>query len=89
MFQIGDTVRIKDWDQLVEEFGLLHEGVIDCEFYFIEEDKDLCGTTFQITDIVSTPFCWKGLSFTDQVDHYVGHEAGHLMISADMLEIVN
>lgn len=89
MFQIGDTVRIKDWDQLVEEFGLLHEGVIDCEFYFIEEDKDLCGTTFQITDIVATPFCWKGLSFTDQVDHYVGHEAGHLMISADMLEIVN
>ena len=55
----------------------------------IEEDKEFCGTIFKVTDIVSKPFRWKGLSFTDQVDHYVGHEAEHIMISADMLEIVN
>lgn len=86
MFQIGDKVRIKSWEQLEEEFGLHCEGVIDCEFYFVDADKEYCGTTFTITEIKAMPFQWQGLGFVDQVDHHVGHEADFLMISADMLE---
>lgn len=88
MFQIGDTVRIKSWEQLEEEFGLHCEGVIDCEFYFVDADQEYCGTTFTITDIVSKPFQWQGLGFVEQVDHHVGHDAHFLLLSSDVLELV-
>lgn len=53
-FNVGDRVRIKSWETLVEEFGIDDWGYIPCKFAFTEEMKYLCGRTAKIEKIVNT-----------------------------------
>ena len=50
-FKVGDIVRVRDWDDMVEEFGLTPNRNIDCKFYFTEEMRHLCGQTAKISEI--------------------------------------
>lgn len=51
-FAVGERVRIRQWDDMVEEYGerpggdILPPG-ISC--YFVSSMRDLCGKTFTIT----------------------------------------
>lgn len=52
--EIGDTVTIREWDDLVKEYGLDHNGDIFCEnpkYEYPQKYKILCGNTFTIDKI--------------------------------------
>lgn len=56
--QVGDIVRIREWDDMVAEFGLNDAGNIPCKFTFIQDMKKLCGRTFKLTKIDSYGVCY-------------------------------
>ena len=43
MFEIGDKVRIKSWEQMKKEFGLDSGGDIKCSESFVMDMDHLCG----------------------------------------------
>lgn len=73
-FAVGDLVRVKSYDDMVNEFGVDRHGNIVCEFTFTTEMKYLCGKEFSITEI-DPHMCIHGLD--ERWD-----------ISADMIELV-
>lgn len=50
-FQVGDIVKIREWDDMLEEYGLNEWGSIRCTFHFVSEMKILCGQRFKVVDI--------------------------------------
>ena len=51
-FSIGDVVIIRDYNDMVEEYGADSDGDIFCDgTYFLDEMKYLCGNAFTISDI--------------------------------------
>ena len=48
--QIGDMVRIRDWDDMKAEFGE-ENGNILCTYGFCDYMKPLCGMTLKVRDI--------------------------------------
>lgn len=49
-FEVGDHVQIKDWDEMVDEFGVRRDsGNIPCKCSFTQEMKHLCGKDFHIS----------------------------------------
>ena len=50
-FQIGDRVRIRQWDDMEAEFGLDDCGDIPCHLVFTPGMRELCGEEFTIIDI--------------------------------------
>ena len=51
-FKVGDTVRIRSWESMEEEFGLNDEGDIQAYLLFTTGMRDLEGRVFVIEDIV-------------------------------------
>ena len=70
--QIGECVAIRNWDDMVEEFGLTSSGSINCRFGFNSNMlNDLKDLEFVITDICD--------------DYYYGHGFAW-SVSKDMIE---
>ncbi len=42
-FKVGDRVRIRQWDDMEKEFGLIGSSYINCACYFTKAMKYLCG----------------------------------------------
>ena len=72
---IGDTVRIREWEDMASEFGYNRYGAINCQFQFIKDMEHLCGKEFVVTGIDD------GKVYSDDSDIWRGFS-----ISADMLE---
>lgn len=51
MFEVGDKVKIKSWEQMEEEFGLDKIGDIKCAAAFLVDMKHLCGQEIEIETI--------------------------------------
>ncbi len=51
MFDTGDIIEIKQWDEMKKEFGERH-GSIPCLFSFIESMRRFCGKRYTIDKIV-------------------------------------
>lgn len=49
--KVGDIVRFKSWEQMVEQYGKDFLGEIDCHLCFTQEMKYLCGTTAKVVYI--------------------------------------
>lgn len=49
-FCIGDIVRIRDWEDMKKEFGVVG-GMIPCRFSFTPRMRKLCGKQFIISGI--------------------------------------
>ena len=77
-FNIGDRCRIRQWDDMEQEFGVIDEsGTIDIEFGFTKGMKRLCGKEFTVESVKKRRF------------HSVEEvEEGRWSISADMLELI-
>lgn len=43
-------VRIREWGELAEEFGIDEDGDIDCYCSFTIEMKDYCGKVIEVND---------------------------------------
>ena len=82
-FKVGDQIRIRQWDEMEQEFGLNFLGQIKVTFIFIREMIELCGETGIITSIEQTP---SGPKFVIDFDNNVRYSS--LSYSADMLEYI-
>ena len=47
-FNVGDLVKIRQWDDMEKEFGLDTDDDIDCSEYFVKNMKPLCGKYVEI-----------------------------------------
>ena len=54
--KVGDLVRIRQWDDMLQEFGTTELGNIKCAFNFVSDMRYLCGTEFTITGIGNPSF---------------------------------
>lgn len=50
MFQRGDHVRVREWDDMAAEFGYSYNGSIRCKHGFTKAMQYLCGITGYIAD---------------------------------------
>lgn len=50
-FKVGELVRIRQWDDMVKEFGTRSTGLVDCRCYFTDGMKPLCGKYAEIKDL--------------------------------------
>lgn len=48
---IGDVLRIRQWDDMVDEFGLNSYGYIECRGVFVAHMKYLCGKQFTVSSV--------------------------------------
>ena len=52
-FRIGDCVQFKEWDELVEEFGVDEDGNIPAPGFFNKKMEYLCGQIVHIKSFKS------------------------------------
>ena len=52
-FKAGDRVQIKEWDEMMKEFGTMNGRTIACGFGFVERMKPLCGRIATIAGILN------------------------------------
>lgn len=71
--RVGDKIRIREWDDMENEYGLNFMGDIDVYHSFTVEMRYLCGTEHVVTDIED--------SHTVRIDGWI--------ISDDMVKIIN
>ena len=50
-FKVGELVRIRQWDDMVEEFGTRSTGSVNCKCQFTTKMKPLCGKYAEIKDL--------------------------------------
>lgn len=48
---IGDVLRVRQWSDMLNEFGTDDEGRIKSYYGFSENSKCLCGRQFTVTEI--------------------------------------
>lgn len=51
MFQVGDVVRVRSWDDMKAEFGLMDNGTIDCRFGFTRAMQKMCGKLYHVSKV--------------------------------------
>ena len=51
-FKVGELVRIRQWDDMVKEFGTRATGSVNCKCQFTTEMKPLCGKYAEIKDLL-------------------------------------
>ena len=82
---VGDRLRIRDWDDMVSEFGLNDSGVIPCVFGFTNMMRSLCGIEFTVQGVVDNRMSSNGgngvlTTLPTEINTLFG------MISADVVE---
>ena len=50
-FKVGELVRIRQWDDMVEEFGTDGYGSAACNYRFLDAMKPRCGKYAEIEDL--------------------------------------
>lgn len=51
MFQVGDVVRVRSWDDMKDEFGLDAYGNINCRFCFTRAMQKMCGKLYHVSKV--------------------------------------
>ena len=49
--EVGNRVRVRQWDDMQREFGLSHFGDIACPGSFVQAMRHLCGKTAIVTAV--------------------------------------
>lgn len=81
IFCVGDKVRIREWDDMVKEFGLVEDNEIPCRATFIEDMREYCGREYTIDGIYGkgSDSCLVTFAETDAPSGYTW--------SSDMIQI--
>lgn len=52
-YKAGDRVRVREWDDMAQEFGAGTRDLIDCKFSFVSSMKKYCGDIVTIKKEIS------------------------------------
>lgn len=58
-YKVGDKVRVRQWDDMVKEFGSDGEDIHIDGCYFIKEMKQYCGKTYEVCDDMGLHYILK------------------------------
>ena len=58
-YKVGDKVRVRQWDDMVKEFGSDGEDIHIDGCYFIKEMKQYCGKTYEVYDNMGLHYILK------------------------------
>lgn len=94
-FKVGDRCRIRQWDDMEAEFGLIGGyGVgsswdyIQCDASFLRGMKYMCGKQFTIKEIFAAPGCnYSWVRSEEGTETTTALGRGYWAISFDMLEL--
>lgn len=50
-YKVGDKVRVRQWNDMVKEFGIKGEDIPISGCYFVKEMKQYCGKTYEVCDM--------------------------------------
>lgn len=78
--RVGDELRIRQWDDMVDEFGIDYFGAIPVRLGFNKSMAYMCGEKFTVSAIDG--YC---LSSIEKIE-YKSDDTDYWYISADMLE---
>ena len=53
-YKVGDKVKVREWDDMVEEFGTDEDGDIDCNFCFVKDMKEYCGKEMTVSRVFTS-----------------------------------
>lgn len=59
-FKVGDLVRVREWDDMVRQFGTCSDGDIRCSPRFTSGMKRFCGEVYEILSFTGTSYVLKG-----------------------------
>lgn len=79
---IGDVLRIRQWDDMADEFGVDSYGDIPCSSVFTKHMKSLCGKQFTVFSVNKE----LGIYCSDERVEWDGRYHVMWKITADMLE---
>ena len=79
---VGDTVRFRTWEDMMDEFGEGDNGSINCLYGFCDFMAPLCGKTFRVENISGERIYLEDENGNDPS----GLTQMYVNISADMLE---
>ena len=82
----GNIIKIRQWDDMEEEYGLVGIGSINCECAFTDNMRNLCGKEFKITKEMEEDFKEYEYFYTDDLD-CLDIELS-VIISTDMIEYI-
>lgn len=82
-FAVGDRIRIREWDDMAEEFGVDEDSEIPCKYIFTQEMRVFCGQEYTISVTKTNPDGTQRLYFED-----AENEEDDFSWSSDMCEHV-
>lgn len=74
--RVGDRVKIRQWNDMQDEYGLNDYGGIACELSFIPSMKSLCGKSIKVTN-------------SDMSESVIARVDDRYNISRDMIEPID
>ncbi len=81
-YKVGDELRIREWDDMVSEFGISSWGTIRCKHSFVKNMRYLCGSEFTVSKIIGDKyFSVEEIEYTRSGSVY-----NYWAISEEMLE---
>ena len=75
----GNIIKIRQWDDMEEEYGLVGIGSINCECAFTDNMRNLCGSEIKINEKMVEDFKKYKYFFADSKTY---------SISTDMIEYI-
>ena len=75
----GNIIKIRQWDDMEEEYGLIGIGSINCECAFTDNMRNLCGSEIKINEKMVEDFKKYKYFFADSKTY---------SISTDMIEYI-
>lgn len=55
-YKVGDKVKVREWDDMVEEFGTDEDDDIDCNLCFVKDMKEYCGKEMTISRVLTSHY---------------------------------
>ncbi len=82
-YEVGDELRIREWDDMEAEFGLDEDGDIDISVSFMSDMRYLCGRDFTVSKVHVCHDTFRYYSFEKTEED----EQGLWIITEEMLEL--
>lgn len=62
-YKVGDRVRIKTWDKMINEYGVDNDGdiVVGRDFYVLKSMKEYCGNIYVIRNVQNISYQLEGI----------------------------
>lgn len=87
VFHVGDKLIVRDWDDMLDEFGMDDDGAIQCRYEFCELMRPLCGKPFTVKSVKKTDYHRSFICKSEE--RYEDELLYPVLVSSDMLRLAH